>query len=135
MTTALTDLEVRKAAQALRQCWVLGNEYLQEAAPWTAIKTDPDRAAIIVRTALALVGLYARLSRPFIPFAAGTIAAAVGEGDRLDRWPDAADVGALLAGFGAGRGIRTPEVLFRKIEDAQLAEWSERFGGTPADAD
>ena len=47
---------MRKAAQALRALWVLGNEYLQEAAPWTAIKTDPERAAVIVRTALNLVG-------------------------------------------------------------------------------
>ena len=134
LTTALTDLEVRKAAQALRQAWVLGNEYLQEAAPWTAIKTDPDRAAVIVRTALALVGLYARLSRPFIPFAAETIAGAVGDGARLDHWPEPAGIAALLSGFEAGRTITTPDVLFRKIEDAQLAEWSERFGGTPSEA-
>jgi methionyl-tRNA synthetase len=135
LTAALTDLEVRKSAQALRQCWVLGNEYLQEAAPWTAIKTDPHRAAVIVRTALALVGLYARLSRPFIPFAAETIAAAVGEADRLDQWPDAATLGTLLSGFEPGRAVTTPDVLFRKIEDVQLAEWSERFGGNASDAD
>ena len=38
-------IELRKAAQELRAIWVVGNEYLQAAAPWTAIKTDPDRAA------------------------------------------------------------------------------------------
>ena len=70
---------MRKSAQALRALWVLGNEYLQEAAPWTAIKTDPDRAAVIVRTALNLVALFARVSAPVIPFAAETVALAVGE--------------------------------------------------------
>ena len=29
--------------------------------------------------------------------------------------------------------VQAPEVLFRKIEDAQIAEWLERFGG-PASA-
>ena len=44
-------IELRKAAQELRAIWVAGNEYLQAAAPWTAIKTDPDRAAAITRFA------------------------------------------------------------------------------------
>ena len=42
-----------RSASRPRRCaplWVLGNEYLQEAAPWTAIKTDRDRAAVVVRT-------------------------------------------------------------------------------------
>ena len=44
-------IELRKAAQELRAIWVAGNEYLQAAAPWTAIRTDPDRAAAITRFA------------------------------------------------------------------------------------
>ncbi|HRD28555.1 MAG TPA: methionine--tRNA ligase, partial [Caulobacter sp.] len=46
LTAELEAIEVRKAAQAVRALWVLGNEYLQEAAPWTAFKTDVDRAAV-----------------------------------------------------------------------------------------
>jgi methionyl-tRNA synthetase len=34
-------IEVRKAAAELRAIWVAGNEYLQEAAPWSTFKTDP----------------------------------------------------------------------------------------------
>jgi len=41
------DPQERPGAEAL---WVLGNEYLQAAAPWTAIKSDPARAAAVVRT-------------------------------------------------------------------------------------
>ncbi len=129
LTAALEGLEVRKAAQAVRQAWVLGNEYLQEAAPWTAIKTDPDRAAVIVRTALGLVGLYARIARPFIPFAAEKIAASVGQSDRLDTWPSEPMQTLVGQGLAAGTAIATPDVLFRKIEDVQIAEWAERFGG------
>ncbi len=44
-------MEVRKSAAELRGIWVRGNEYLQSAAPWTAFKTDPDKAAMQVRLA------------------------------------------------------------------------------------
>ena len=77
ITAQFEAIEVRKSAQALRALWVTGNTYLQEAAPWTAIKTDPDRAAVIVRTAINLVALIARVSAPVIPFAAETIALAL----------------------------------------------------------
>lgn len=130
LTGYIEAAEMRKSAQALRQLWVLGNQYLTEAAPWTAIKTDRDRAAVVVRTGLNLVALFARVSEPFIPFAAEKIARAVGE-PHPGRWPDARDA-ALLQVLEPGRGISVPDVLFRKIEDAQIAEWSERFGGAEA---
>jgi methionyl-tRNA synthetase len=106
---------------------VLGNEYLQEAAPWTAIKTDPQRAAVIVRTALNLALLYARVSAPVIPFAAEAIARAVGvEGPLV--WPGS-DARAELARLVPGTPIAAPPVLFKKIEETDVAAWSERFGG------
>ncbi|MDR7116243.1 methionine--tRNA ligase [Caulobacter sp. BE254] len=120
-------IEVRKSAQALRALWVVGNEYLQEAAPWTAIKTDRDRAAVIVRTALNLAALYARISAPFIPFAAEKI----GEAFQL-AWPPAwptTNAAAELSSLPVGLPVRAPDVLFKKIEDEQIAEWTARFGG------
>ncbi len=134
LTANLEGIEVRKAAQTLRGLWVLGNEYLQEAAPWTAIKTEPERAGVIVRTALNLAHLFARLSQPFIPFAAAKIAGAVGESGPLP-WPDQ-PAAQELDRLPAGRPVSAPEVLFRKIEDAQVAAWAERFGGAdPAGAE
>ncbi|WP_426051607.1 methionine--tRNA ligase [Brevundimonas sp. SL161] len=124
-TEAFEALEFRKACQALRAVWVLGNEYLQEAAPWTAFKTDVDRAAVGVRTGLNLVALFARIAAPVMPFSAGKIVAAVGETDLS--WP--APNAALLDQLPRGQTVAAAEVLFRKIEDVQVAEWSERFGG------
>jgi methionyl-tRNA synthetase len=127
LTAQFEAIELRKSAQALRALWVVGNEYLQVAAPWTAIKTDPERAAVIVRTALNLAALYARVSAPVIPFAAEKIAAALGEPWPAD-WPGT-DAGAELSRLPPGRKVVTPEVLFRKIEDTDVAAWSQRFGG------
>lgn len=126
LTAQFEAIEVRKSAQALRALWVLGNEYLQAAAPWTAIKTDPARAAAIVRTAINLAGFYARVSAPVIPFAAAAIVEALGESGSL-AWPSTAGRDEL-ARIPAGRPITVPPVLFRKIEAADIAAWSERFG-------
>ena len=122
VTEQFEAIEMRKSAQALRALWVLGNEYLQAAAPWTAIKTDRERAAVIVRTAINLVGLYARVSAPIIPFTAETIALALGEA-WPGEWPSP-DARAELSRIPADRAFSTPPVLFKKIEDADLAAWS-----------
>ena len=127
LASTLEALEYRKAAQDLRSLWVAGNEYLQVAAPWTAIKTDRDRAAVVVRTAINLVALYARVSTPFIPFSASVIAASVGEAGHT-AWPLSTDA-ALLDALPRGRAVAAPEVLFKKIEDEQVAAWTEQFGG------
>jgi methionyl-tRNA synthetase len=124
-TAAFEAMEFRKAAQAIRAAWVLGNEYLQVAAPWTAFKTDPERAATAVRFALNLVALFARLAAPVLPFTAPKIAASVGETDL--GWPSADK--DWLARVPVGRPVQAAEVLFRKIEDEQVAEWAARFGG------
>ncbi len=125
LTAQFEAMESRKSAQALRALWSLGNVYLQEAAPWTAIKTDPVRAAVIVRTAINLVALYARISAPILPYSAAAMAEAVGE-SRLD-WPGD-DLAAELARVPAGRPVRSPPLLFAKIEPEQVAIWSQRFG-------
>jgi methionyl-tRNA synthetase len=124
-TEAFEVMEFRKACQAIRAVWVLGNEYLQVAAPWTAFKTNVDQAAVGVRTGLNLVALFARLAAPVIPFTAEKIAASVGATDLS--WPSPDD--ALFDTVPAGRAIAHQGVLFAKIEDEQVAEWSARFGG------
>jgi methionyl-tRNA synthetase len=119
-------IELRKAAQELRGIWVVGNEYLQAAAPWTAIRTDPDRAAAVTRFAFNLIRLDAALNRPFLPDTAERMAAALNI--EAPEWP--ADVGAALEALPAGHRFEVPEVLFAKIDDAQRAAFAARFAGT-----
>ena len=128
LTGFMEAREFRKSSAALRQLWVLGNQYLTEAAPWTALKTDPERAGVAVRTGLNLVALFAQVAEPFIPFTAGIIGEAVGEAVGPGKWPDTDGVSALDI-LPYGRAVKAPEVLFRKVEDTQVAEWRERFGG------
>jgi methionyl-tRNA synthetase len=118
-------IELRKAAQELRAIWVVGNEYLQAAAPWTAIKTDPDRAAAVTRFAFNLIRLYAALSRPFLPDTAARMAAALDID--VPEWP--ADIATALEALPAGHRFEVPEVLFNKIDDAQREAFEARFAG------
>ncbi len=118
-------MEVRKAASELRAIWVLGNEYLQAAAPWAVVKDDPAAAAAIVRLSLNLMRLYAVLSQPFIPDAAAAIMAALD----CDDWSWPGDAGAALSQLPAGHGFTVPDNLFRKITDEERADWQARFAG------
>jgi methionyl-tRNA synthetase len=43
-------------------------------------------------------------------------------------WPGH-DGEAELTRIEAGRGVKAPAVLFRKLEDQQIAEWKVQFGG------
>jgi methionyl-tRNA synthetase len=122
---AMDAIEVRRAAQELRALWVAGNEYLQAAAPWTVVKTDPAQAGAQIRLAIGLIRFYAVLSRPFIPDAAAAMMAAVGSEDWT--WPG--DVAGALQVFAPGHGFSVPENLFRKITDEERADWQTRFAG------
>jgi methionyl-tRNA synthetase len=118
-------MEVRKAAAELRAIWVIGNEYLQSAAPWSVHKEDPERAAAIVRLSLNLIRVYAVLSAPFIPDAAEAMFTALHTDDRS--WPK--DEAHALASLPAGHAFAVPEVLFAKITDEQREDWATRFAG------
>ncbi|SMG09011.1 methionine--tRNA ligase [Paracoccus sp. J56] len=121
----MDHIEIRKSAAELRAIWVLGNEYLQSAAPWSTFKTDPGKAAMQVRLGLNLIRLYAVLSAPFIPFASEAMLEAMHTDNR--NWPD--NVRAALEALPAGHAFTVPEVLFAKISDENRDEWQERFKG------
>ena len=127
-TDYFAALEFRKALGELRAIWVAGNEYLTRAAPWTAIKTDPARAAVGVRMGLNLVHLFGHLAWPIMPTVARRIHEAIQPAPEIIPWP-AGKMGAFLDDLEAGQAIGTPDVLFAKITDEQMEEWKLRFGG------
>jgi len=128
LTGHMDRIDLRKSASELRAIWALGNEYLQEAAPWTAIKDNPEQAAMVVRTGLNLVALFATLSAPFIPDTATKIRTAFKLEDTPNTpWPE--DAKAALTALAPGHEFTAPDVLFAKLEDEQIAEWKTRFGG------
>jgi methionyl-tRNA synthetase len=127
----LSALELRKAAQALRALWAAGNVYLDAAAPWKTIKSEPARAATSLRTALNLIRFAAVVSGPFIPETCARIGQALGCSGAELAWPRA-DVRKELEVLPAGRTFRVPALLFRPLEAAEVSAWRARFSGTGA---
>jgi methionyl-tRNA synthetase len=122
----LADRQFRKATTQLRAIWATGNAYWEQTEPWKARKADPERAAVIMRTGVNLVRLFALLAEPVIPETAARVLDAVAPGVAV-RWPD--DVGEALHALGPGAAFAVPEVLFRKLTDDDIAAWTARFGG------
>ncbi|MET9467161.1 methionine--tRNA ligase [Streptomyces sp. NPDC006544] len=126
----MDTLQYRKAAAALRALWSAGNSYLEEKAPWLEIKTDPEGAALTLRTAMNLIHLYSVVSEPFIPASARAMRSAFDLADDTATWisPEQA---ASLDAVPAGTPFTVPPVLFAKITEEDLDSYRERFGGTP----
>ncbi|MEH6412172.1 MAG: class I tRNA ligase family protein, partial [Hyphomonas sp.] len=125
------DMEFRKAAAETRAIWAAGNEYLTKAEPWVKYKSDVDAAAVGVRAGLNLAALFGILALPIIPETGAKILDALGvpEENRTLKFGGSTDYAALLDVMPRGRAITPPDVLFQKIEDEQVAAWTEQFGG------
>jgi methionyl-tRNA synthetase len=124
-------IELRKAAAEVRAIWAVGNQYLTKAEPWKKFnKGDVDGAAAGVRAGLNLTALFAILAQPFIPTTAKTVLDSLGVPDQFRTWKFEATSGEeLLDALPRGLKITPPPVLFEKVDDAQVAAWTERFGG------
>jgi methionyl-tRNA synthetase len=124
-------MEFRKAAAETRAIWAAGNEYVTRAAPWTAYKTSVETAAAGIRTGLNLAALFGVIAQPIIPETAKKILDALNipEGNRSMDFRKHTDTGAMLDALPRGMPVSVPPQLFSKIEDAQVAEWTQKFGG------
>ncbi len=131
LTENLEAMQYRKAMVELRAAWVLGNEYLAKEAPWTVVKLDRDRAAVIVRTAINLIRLFALISAPVLPDLSARMLGMLNLAyDSAPAWPGA--VAAELLALPAGHAFNLPEVLVQKIDEARVAELQERYGAGKA---
>src|SRR5215470_11862110 len=118
-------LEFRRAAAETRALWVLANGYIQEQAPWTAIKSDPTRAAVTTRTALNLVRLCACVAWSIVPTLAGRVLSALGGASDCPHWPP--HRAAQLLDANKGDPIARIEPLVTKLTEAEITGLERRF--------
>jgi methionyl-tRNA synthetase len=126
-TGALGAMQLRRAAEALRELWVLGNVYVDRAAPWTVIREDRERAAVILRSCINLMRLYAIVSSPLIPDTCTRLSQSLGISIGEDYWP--ADAAMELAALPAGHAFEVPAPLFKKIAPEEVTALAQRYGG------
>ncbi len=124
----MEGLEFKKAMNELRAIWVDGNNYISVTEPWTVIKTDPARAAAILRVCLNLIRIYALLSAPVMPETSAKILAKFGL--------NAADM-PVLKGFNAtkeievlqpGHKFEVGDALFERIAPEKTEELKAKYG-------
>jgi len=127
MCKCLHHLEFRKAAEALCAMWTVGNQYVDEQAPWALFKENPEQAAMVIRTCINLIRVYALAATPFIPFTAQKIFGALhlSESERSSVCASAVDFSVLQP----NRVFEAPPPLFQKLDDEQVSELRSRFGG------
>ncbi|MGW0853800.1 methionine--tRNA ligase [Streptomyces sp. NPDC002690] len=137
---SLSGLRFRKAAAALRAVWSLGNAYLAEKEPWREAKTDPEGAALTLRTAMNLIRLHAIVSEPVVPATAATLRDVFTPAEGVpSAWADATwvtpDEARTLDFLPAGTPFTVPPLLFSKITDEDLETYRTRFGGKDSEDD
>jgi methionyl-tRNA synthetase len=114
MAESIERYRFREALQHMMSVARIGNKYLADNEPWKKQKTDPDRTAAIMNTALQLTGILAVIIEPILPFSAAKLRSMLALNAKL-QWQEA-DHTLLHAGHHIGKA----ELLFEKIEDEMV---------------
>jgi methionyl-tRNA synthetase len=106
-----------------------GNKYMQDKQPWIlakALEQNAQNQQLIdncLHLCLQLSANLAILINPFLPFTAKKICYLLKVVDRMLEWEHAGKVNLLNQGY----PLRAPELLFRKIEDEEIASQMEKL--------
>jgi len=106
-----------------------GNKYLQDVAPWSLAKTPELQAEHqkkidnCLHICLQLTANLAIFSNPFLPFTAKKICHMLKVVDKMLEWENGGKMDLLKTGY----PLRAPELLFRKIEDAEVEQQRQKL--------
>jgi methionyl-tRNA synthetase len=142
-------LEAVKLRSALGETMKLAtavNQYLDQTAPWTAIKTDKDGAAKTIYTALKAIDSLKVLFAPFLPFTSERLHGFFGYETPLageqytEEVKDSLGTHKVLryrgidgahwkpSGLKPGAKLNQPGPLFKKLEESVITEERTRLG-------
>lgn len=110
-----------------------GNRYMQDKQPWIVAKKvlesgEPTAEAQMqidncMHICLQLTASLAILINPFLPFTAKKLCYMMKVVDKMLDWENAGKAKLLSVGY----SLREPKILFRKIEDAEIAAQIEKL--------
>ena len=123
----LTKIEIRKASQELRNMWMVGNEYLQKAEPWSILKKDETKAKMIIRFSFHLINLYCFISEPFIPDTCEKIRKNF-KLPKKTKWPEG--LKKIYDNLTDENEMSAPNILFPKITDSEKENFQKQFSGS-----
>jgi len=108
-----------KTAMSLAQ---EANRYLDDKAPWKAIKQDSQAAATAIYVALSVLSALKTVLSPFLPFSSQKLHNLLGFDGKIEA------AGWELQLPLAGQKLPTPQPLFDKLDESIVAEETDRLG-------
>lgn len=135
IASSIEKYRFREAQGELMNLARLGNKYLADEEPWKLIKTDEERVKTIMYVALQIASALATLSEPFLPFTSAKLQKMLNFTDAESKlsakehsqWDKIATRDSLLP---AGHQINKAQLLFSKIEDAQIQQQLDKLEAT-----
>ncbi|GAB4205664.1 MAG: methionine--tRNA ligase [Roseiflexaceae bacterium] len=143
-----------KLKQALQETLALAqraNQYITEQEPWKLVKSDRERAAAVVYTGLRVIDNLKVLFSPFLPHSSQQLHELLGYSDTLAPQPhsepavapDGSERFVLTGDYTAGgswtpsalpvgQALKAPVPLFKKLDEAVVAEELARLGEKPS---
>ncbi|MBR5241019.1 MAG: methionine--tRNA ligase, partial [Muribaculaceae bacterium] len=120
----LQNYRFRDALKEAMNLARIGNKYLADTEPWKLAKTDMERVATIMNVALQISANLAIAFEPFLPFSAAKLRGMLNMTE-CD-WNRLGEMNILST----GAEINAPELLFEKIEDAEIEAQIQRLQDT-----
>lgn len=112
----ICNYKFREALKDAMNLARVGNKYLTETEPWKLAKTDLDRVATILNVSLQFCANMAIAFEPFIPFSSEKLMKMLNMSAEQNRWETLGKSDILPA----GHKINPAELLFAKVEDAEI---------------
>lgn len=108
-----------KSAMSLAQ---QANRYLDDKAPWKAIKEDKQASATSTYVAISVLAALKTVLYPFLPFSSEKLHKYLGFDGSI------ATNGWRVQSVEVGHKLMAPEPLFRKLDDSIVEEETTRLG-------
>jgi methionyl-tRNA synthetase len=153
VTELLDGVKLKAALQEALGLSQAANQYLSEQQPWKLVKSDRDRAATVLFTALRVIDTLKILLCPFLPQSSQKLHELLGYQSVIAPQPHIEQAGApdglprevltvsyvpenqwRLSELPAGRTLSAPEPLFTKLDEAVVAEELARLASASSAA-
>ena len=124
ISKSIESYRFREALAEMMNLARLGNKYLADEEPWKLVKTDEIRTKTIMNIALQIAANLAIVSEPFLPFTAAKLRTMLCLAHFP--WHKAGEDSLLTPEMKIGKA----ELLFRKVEDAEMEAQLEKLEAT-----
>lgn len=132
VTQSIEEYRFREALYEVIDLSRKGNQYLQKKEPWKKAGVENGQQQIdnCIHLSLQLTANLAILIHPFLPGTADKIRHMLKVVERMLEWKNAGSFKLLSVGY----SLRAPELLFRKIEDSEIAAQVEKLRSNAIEA-